>query len=120
VLVEFIAVSLLILRGKLTRPVSKGERSFRALALDSFHVLQAELVLGLGLVGLCPHSDHYIAISAVFVEKFSFLCFLLLEMLAVAGLEVVVGIVLQLHVDRLLSLDLNGSQWLLVKVRLVL
>lgn len=72
------------------------------------------MVLGLGVVGFIAHANDDVAVPAVLADRLSPLCFLLSEVVAIAGLEVVVGIMSQLYVDWFLALDLNGSQWLLV------
>lgn len=76
------------------------------------------MILGFGVVGLLTHTYDNVTVSAVLTNWLCLLCFLFCEVVSITRLEVVVRIVSQLDVDWFLALNLDGSQWLLVVMRL--
>lgn len=119
-LVKFVGVGLLVLRGELTTFISKVKTSFSSFPLHNFSSLCSKLFPCFRLVCFSSHPDDYAAISSILIEDLSLFALLLLEMIWVARVEVVIWIVLELNMCCSISFCFNCIQWLLVVMLLSL
>lgn len=115
-----VGVGAAVVCAELPGPVPQVDLGLVPLPPHHVDLLCHELVLGLRVELVAAHAYHHVVLPAILVQNFSLLQGGLLEMVAIAALEVELVIVLEFNVGGLLPLNLQLLEGLGVVVGLSL